>query len=96
MSIAIETHAGAKNTLQVKMNGSHFTLAINGEQVAQADDAEFAAGAVGLTGYTELKVVYTDSLSRRRDDQREQGLSRRPPLGACLPRAPTLPRASVY
>jgi hypothetical protein len=60
VSIAIKTDAGAKNTLQVKMNGSHFTFAINGMQVAQADDAEFAAGAVGLTGYTGLKVVYTD------------------------------------
>ena len=60
VSIAIKTDAGAKNTLQVKMNGSHFTFAINGEQVAQADDAEFAAGAVGLTGYTGLKIVYTD------------------------------------
>jgi hypothetical protein len=60
VSVAIKTGAGAKNTLQVKMNGSHFTFAINGEQVAQADDNEFAAGAVGLTGYTGLKVVYTD------------------------------------
>ena len=60
VSIAIKTDAGAKNTLQVKMNGSHFTFAINGEQVTQAEDAEFAAGAVGLTGYTGLKVVYTD------------------------------------
>jgi hypothetical protein len=60
VSTTIKTDAGVKNTLQVKMNGSHFTLAINGKQVAQADDAEFAAGAVGLTGYTGLKVVYTD------------------------------------
>jgi hypothetical protein len=60
VSIAIKTDAGAKNTLQVKMNGSHFTFAINGAQVSQADDAEFAEGAVGLTGYTGLKVVYTD------------------------------------
>jgi hypothetical protein len=60
VSTAIKTDAGAKNTLQVMMNGSHFTFVINGAQVAQADDAEFAAGAVGLTGYTGLKVVYTD------------------------------------
>jgi hypothetical protein len=60
VSIAIKTDAGAKNTLKVRMNGSHFTFAINDVQVAQADDAEFAAGAVGLTGYTGLKVVYTD------------------------------------
>jgi len=60
VSVAIKTGAGAKNTLQVQMKGGHFVFSINGEQVAQADDAEFAAGKVGLTGYTGLKVVYTD------------------------------------
>jgi hypothetical protein len=60
VSIAIKTGTGAKNTLTVKMSGGHFTFAINGVQVAQADDAEFAAGAVGVTGYAGLKVVYTD------------------------------------
>ena len=60
VSLAIKTDAGAKNTLQVQMKGDHFVFTINGEQVAQADDAEFASGQVGLTGYTGLKVVYTD------------------------------------
>jgi hypothetical protein len=60
VSVAIKTDAGAKNTLQAQMKGGHFTFSINGKRVAQADDAEFAAGAVGLTGYTGLKVVYTD------------------------------------
>lgn len=60
VSLAIKTDAGAKNTLQVQMKGGHFVFSINGAQVAQANDGEFAAGAVGLTGYTGLKVVYTD------------------------------------
>jgi hypothetical protein len=60
VSITIKTDKGAKNTLQVQMKGDHFIFSINGEQVAQADDAEFATGKVGLTGYTGLKVVYTD------------------------------------
>jgi hypothetical protein len=60
VSIAVKTDTGAKNTLQVQMKGGHFVFSINGEQVAQADDAEFASGKVGLTGYTGLKVVYTD------------------------------------
>jgi hypothetical protein len=60
VSVAIKIGAGAKNTLQVQMKGGHFTFSINGEKVAQADDAEFATGKVGLTGYTGLKVVYTD------------------------------------
>lgn len=59
-SDAIKTDPGAKNTLQAQMKGSHFTFSVNGAQVAQADDAEFAAGKVGVTGYTDLAVVYTD------------------------------------
>jgi hypothetical protein len=57
---AIKTDQGAKNTLRVQMKGGHFTFAVNGAQMAQLDDAEFATGEVGLTGYTGLKVVYTD------------------------------------
>jgi hypothetical protein len=60
VSLAIKTDAAAKNTLQVQMKGDHFVFSINGAQVAQADDAEFATGKVGLTGYTGLNVVYTD------------------------------------
>ena len=58
--VTIKTDAGAKNTLQVQMKGDHFVFSINGARVAQADDAEFTSGQVGLTGYTGLKVVYTD------------------------------------
>jgi hypothetical protein len=57
---AIKTDQGAKNTLRVQMKGGHFSFFVNGAQVAQLDDAEFAAGEVGLSGYTGLKVVYTD------------------------------------
>jgi hypothetical protein len=60
VSVAIKTGTGAQNTLQVQMKGGHFTFSINSEQVTQADDEEFAVGKVGLTGYTGLKVVYTD------------------------------------
>jgi hypothetical protein len=59
-SAAIKTSAGAKNTLQAQMKGGHFAFSINGELVAEADDTAFATGKVGLTGYTGLKVVYTD------------------------------------
>jgi hypothetical protein len=57
---AIKTDAGAKNQLEAQMKGSHYIFFVNGTQVAQADDAEFAIGKVGLTGYTGLEVVYTD------------------------------------
>lgn len=59
-SDAILTGVGAQNTLQAQMKGSHFTFSVNGIQVAQADDTAFATGKVGLTGFTGLKVVYTN------------------------------------
>ena len=40
---------GAVNQLAVLAEGTHFTLSINGEPVAEAEDAQLAAGEMGLS-----------------------------------------------
>ena len=59
-SSAIHTGINATNTLEVRMQGSHFTFFVNGTQVGQADDSTYAAGATGLAGGSGIEVVYTN------------------------------------
>jgi hypothetical protein len=58
---AIHTGINATNTLEVRMQGSHFTFIINGTQMGQqVDDSTFTGNISGLVGNSHADVAFTN------------------------------------
>lgn len=59
-SQALQKGMNAVNTLQVRMNGSHFDFVVNGVTVSSADDSTFAKGKVGLGADSSTTCVFNN------------------------------------
>jgi hypothetical protein len=59
-SSAIHAGSSVTNILEVRMHVAHFDFFINGMPVGQADDSTYASGASGLSGNSNIEVVYTN------------------------------------
>ena len=57
---AIKGGLNVKNTLLVRMKGSHFDFYINGTKVGQADDSTYTSGLSGLFGNDNIEVAYNN------------------------------------
>jgi hypothetical protein len=59
---AIHAGLGATNTLEVRINGTHFDLFVNGTQVGQADSSTYSntSGHASLECGDNVEVVYTN------------------------------------
>jgi hypothetical protein len=59
--VAIEIGPRQSNTLEVRVQGSHFVFFVNGAQVGTADDTTLPrAGEVALQAAADTEVVFTD------------------------------------
>jgi hypothetical protein len=61
-SPAIHTGLGASNTLQVRVQVTHFDFYVNGTKVGQADDANYSSisGQIALDGSDGIEVVFNN------------------------------------
>lgn len=57
---AIKGGLNVKNTLLVRMKGSHFDFYINGTKVGEVDDTTYTSGLSGLFGNDYNDVAYTN------------------------------------
>jgi hypothetical protein len=70
-SPAIQTAAGAQNTLRVDAGGPNFTMSVNGQGIVALSDGTFAAGDVGYLVRSQQGgsvVLNADSIVVRRYD----------------------------
>ena len=58
-SPALQSGLNARNTIKVTMKGTSFTFYANGTQLGEATDSAFTTGKSGVSGGSNLEVIYT-------------------------------------
>ncbi len=57
---AIQAGLNKENTLEVDGDGSHFDFFANSKKIGQINDSTYSSGGAGLSGGSNLEVVYTN------------------------------------